>query len=254
MRVNKRTAHNIGICIKFYSISSTLALTCQSSCSPPPPPTHTHSLRRIVPTLICTRLATAGLHLTTLKVYLDDGSSYELSRSLYSHYVRRSIKRLTVDEKDHFFDAFLAMYRFNTSAGQHMFGGHFRGLRDFVGAHLAAAGTRNADRFHDGMGFVTQHAALTNEFELSMQSMYPSMAMPFWDYTEDGEVGSLGLCSAIDSTHPTTSSTTLLGTPSHQNRAISLSPTAPTAPIKPSLYHPHRPRTSLSLFLSLPPL
>ena len=63
----------------------------------------------------------------------------------------------------------MEMYHHNTSYGQKMYGGHFKGLRDFVGAHLSAAGTRNADSFHDGMGFLTQHAALTNEFEMSMQ-------------------------------------------------------------------------------------
>ena len=39
-----------------------------------------------------------------------------------------------------------------------------------------------------GMGFLTQHAALTNEFELSIQSVYPQLAVPYWDYTEDGEL------------------------------------------------------------------
>ena len=38
------------------------------------------------------------------------------------------------------------------------------------------------------MGFVTQHVAMTNEFELSIQSIYPHLAVPYWDYTEDGEL------------------------------------------------------------------
>ena len=38
------------------------------------------------------------------------------------------------------------------------------------------------------MGFLTQHAALTNEFELSIQSISPQLAVPYWDYTEDGEL------------------------------------------------------------------
>ena len=121
-------------------------------------------------------------------MFLDDGSSYTKSANLYSNYVRRNVKHLTNEERNIFFDAFMEMYHHNTSEGQKIYGGHFRGLRDFVGAHLSAAGTRNADNFHDGMGFLTQHAALTNEFELAMQSMYPKMAMPYWDYTEDGEV------------------------------------------------------------------
>ncbi len=67
------------------------------------------------------------------------------------------------------------MSQLNTSEGMMIYGKKFKGLRDFVGAHLAAAGTRNADRFHDGMGFLTQHAALTNEFEMSLQTILPKV-------------------------------------------------------------------------------
>ena len=33
---------------------------------------------------------------------------------------------------------------------------------------------------HDGMGFLTQHVALSNSFELSLQSIKPNMALPYW--------------------------------------------------------------------------
>ncbi|KAH8051918.1 hypothetical protein JL720_15032 [Aureococcus anophagefferens] len=38
---------------------------------------------------------------------------------------------------------------------------------------------------HDGMGFLTQHVAVTNELELALQAVDASLALPFWDYTED---------------------------------------------------------------------
>jgi len=38
---------------------------------------------------------------------------------------------------------------------------------------------------HDGMGFLTQHLAITNEFEAALQVVNPSVAMPFWDFTQD---------------------------------------------------------------------
>jgi len=41
------------------------------------------------------------------------------------------------------------------------------------------------DRLHDGMGFLTQHLSMTNEYELSLQSVTPSIAMPYWDFTQD---------------------------------------------------------------------
>lgn len=38
---------------------------------------------------------------------------------------------------------------------------------------------------HDGMGFVTQHIAITNEFEAALQLINPSVSMPYWDFTQD---------------------------------------------------------------------
>jgi len=41
------------------------------------------------------------------------------------------------------------------------------------------------DHLHDGLGFLTQHMSLTNEYELALQSVNPSVAMPYWDFTQD---------------------------------------------------------------------
>ena len=38
------------------------------------------------------------------------------------------------------------------------------------------------------MGFLTQHAALTNAFEVALQQVAPSIALPYWDYTFEGEL------------------------------------------------------------------
>ena len=38
---------------------------------------------------------------------------------------------------------------------------------------------------HDGMGFFSQHVAITNAFEAALQAVDPSVSVPFWDYTQD---------------------------------------------------------------------
>ena len=53
----------------------------------------------------------------------------------------------------------------------------------FPPARLEAG--RDIDTMHDGMGFLTQHVAVTNELALALQAVDPSLALPFWDYTED---------------------------------------------------------------------
>ena len=40
------------------------------------------------------------------------------------------------------------------------------------------------DRMHDGMGFMTQHFALTNQYEMALQAVNPTVALPYWDYTQ----------------------------------------------------------------------
>ncbi|KAH8066195.1 hypothetical protein JL722_611 [Aureococcus anophagefferens] len=55
----------------------------------------------------------------------------------------------------------------------------------FTETHLDRAARRDIDTMHDGMGFLTQHVAVTNELELALQAVDASLALPFWDYTED---------------------------------------------------------------------
>jgi hypothetical protein len=45
---------------------------------------------------------------------------------------------------------------------------------------LAAAGARELDHIHDGLGLVTQHTALTMEFELALQAVTPRLTVPYW--------------------------------------------------------------------------
>ncbi|KAH8095458.1 hypothetical protein JL720_2758 [Aureococcus anophagefferens] len=64
-------------------------------------------------------------------------------------------------------------------------------LAHFVAVHLALAGDRRGDRLHDGLGFVTQHVALTNAFERALRVVAPGVSVPYWDYTEDHVLASM---------------------------------------------------------------
>ena len=56
-------------------------------------------------------------------------------------------------------------------------------------AHHFNAAWRDGDHIHEGLGFLPQHIKLTNLFELSVQAVDPSVALPFWDYTRDQAAG-----------------------------------------------------------------
>ncbi|CAN0325141.1 unnamed protein product, partial [Hapterophycus canaliculatus] len=40
--------------------------------------------------------------------------------------------------------------------------------------------------FHEGLGFLTNHALITNTFEYSLQLVNPKLTLPYWDFTIEG--------------------------------------------------------------------
>lgn len=108
-----------------------------------------------------------------------------VSQTLFCRYVRRSLRGMATDERDAFFDAIKYMMDVGREEGQQRYGLGYRDLNHFLSMHLAMAADRASDKLHDGMGFVTQHIALTTEFEGSVQAISPHIAVPYWDYTYD---------------------------------------------------------------------
>ena len=50
---------------------------------------------------------------------------------------------------------------------------------------------------HDGLGFLTQHIALSLAFEQSMQAVNPRVALPYWDFTIDKHLYDVGNWSTL---------------------------------------------------------
>ena len=105
--------------------------------------------------------------------------------SVRCFYVRRSLRRLSITERGAFFDAISTMYTTQSLEGRGTYGDNYVSLHDLVSDHLVGAGGRHNDQLHDGMGFLTQHAALTARFEVAIQAVDPALAVPYWDYTYD---------------------------------------------------------------------
>ncbi|CAN0279002.1 unnamed protein product, partial [Hapterophycus canaliculatus] len=54
--------------------------------------------------------------------------------------------------------------------------------------------------FHDGLGFVTNHAMVSNTFEASLQAVNPKLTLPYWDFTiESSSSGGAGSGAADES-------------------------------------------------------
>ena len=58
-------------------------------------------------------------------------------------------------------------------------------MPELAKVHLLRGANRISDELHDGQGFLPQHLALSNEFEVSLQSVDAAVALPYWDFTRD---------------------------------------------------------------------
>lgn len=105
--------------------------------------------------------------------------------SLECMYVRRELRQLTAEDKGRLLDAMHEISVTSTSEGKEKYGSNYRHLDYFVGVHLEGAGDKMTDKMHDGMGILTQHAALSSEYELVLQAIDPILALPYWDFTYD---------------------------------------------------------------------
>uniref|UniRef100_A0A7S2W3X4 Tyrosinase copper-binding domain-containing protein n=1 Tax=Rhizochromulina marina TaxID=1034831 RepID=A0A7S2W3X4_9STRA len=111
------------------------------------------------------------------------GEVLALSQTVSALYVRRELRSLSEEDRDKFLDAVHLMSVLSTEEGQAQYGKFYYQLDYFVTVHTTMAGSRRLDHMHDGLGLLTQHIALSNAFERSLQAIDSSIALPYWDYT-----------------------------------------------------------------------
>lgn len=109
------------------------------------------------------------------------------SSKLIVKYVKREIRELTESDRDKFLDAAHEMWRLDGPEGQMKYGPNFIPIHTFVAEHAIASNNIMCDEFHDGSGFLTHHLALHNAFEASLRAIDPSVTLPYWDFTIEGE-------------------------------------------------------------------
>ena len=109
------------------------------------------------------------------------------STRLMCRYVKREIRTLTIPDRERLLDAMAALWQYNQEDGFAKFGDRFTSIHTFVAAHSMASNDIMCDQFHEGTGFLTHHLALTNSFEASIRAVDPSVTLPYWDFTIEGQ-------------------------------------------------------------------
>lgn len=112
----------------------------------------------------------------------ESKTSY-LSAKVMVKYVRREIRSLTDIDREKFFNAAHILSRVPTEIGQRMFGSNYKSKDYFNRVHLYYGGTADCDHWHQGAGFVTSHVTFTLEYEKAIQSVFPDISVPYWDFT-----------------------------------------------------------------------
>lgn len=103
-------------------------------------------------------------------------------------YVRREISTLSSQHLEQTMNAFYTLWNTSETDGQLLYGESFHSSQWFAEAHLFNAGQQDSDHIHEGQGFLYQHIKISNLFELALQSVDPSVSLPYWDYTYDSQV------------------------------------------------------------------
>ena len=80
-------------------------------------------------------------------------------------YIRREIRHLKQDDLDRYFAAVRTVYETSREEGKLLYSENYQDAGHFINYHTWMAGSKGCDHLHDGMGFLTGHNAITNEFE-----------------------------------------------------------------------------------------
>ena len=119
---------------------------------------------------------------------MDDANANVETGMIFVRYVRREVRSLEVPDRDALFAAWKTVINQKDEvAGKKMYGDDFMSMNRLMVLHNNLAGAKDCDHLHDGMGFLTSHVQITRLLEASLQSVDPSVSLPYWEYTKDVE-------------------------------------------------------------------
>ena len=122
------------------------------------------------------------IFVTEYSIETDEVTSYSEGTGVCI-YVRREIHSLTDADRDATMDAMYALWVYDQEEGIELYGNNFINAEVLLKFHHFNSAWQDADHIHEGQAFLPQHIKMTNVFEKSMQSVDPSVCLPYWDFT-----------------------------------------------------------------------
>ena len=119
--------------------------------------------------------------------------------TLFGAVVRREIREILAGDLEPLLDAMRVMWDVDGAAGRARYGADYASIDELDEVHRQNAARRDADHFHEGMGFLAQHAKLSRRFEASLRAVDGRWALPYWDSTiEMADVAEGRIASPFD--------------------------------------------------------
>ena len=97
---------------------------------------------------------------------------------------RKEVRAMSSSELDAYFSA---LWSYKTS-GRKDSRGYFETYDSLVAHHAIAATNVTGDKAHQYAGFIVWHAVFVKELEQALQSIDPTVAVPYWDWTIDAKL------------------------------------------------------------------
>lgn len=102
-------------------------------------------------------------------------------------YVKRELRSLSESDRKAFLKSAAKLWKYTTEEGREKYGDKFTSISTLVEEHALASNDIKCDQFHEGSGFFTHHFAMTQTFEAALRSIDPSVTVPYWDFTIEGQ-------------------------------------------------------------------
>jgi len=102
-------------------------------------------------------------------------------------YVKREIRSLTISDREAVLDAMATLWKYSQGDGVNLFGPKYSSIDTLATAYSYFTSDVVCDSYQ-GPGFLSHYLALGVSFEAAIRAVDPSVTLPYWDYTIEGEL------------------------------------------------------------------
>lgn len=95
-------------------------------------------------------------------------------------YVRRELRSLSPEDLVKALDAMHTLWTIEEDEGQEIYGPTYHSVAYLAHYHYFNSAWQDSDHIDEGIGFISQHMKLSMLFEIAIQSVEPSISLPYW--------------------------------------------------------------------------